>query len=152
MWILDEDPKAYKKQQNLVLKPNRKAKKNFLKNCICTNDKMKNKIFWKLSKSFFTEKGSQYNQNVTLIEKNTLNLKKHKVENIFNKHYVNVTKTLIILEWKPQKRLIFQNLDIILNTFSRHTRVIQIKQKKQTRMSLRSPLGNLQSHPQRKSK
>ena len=129
MWILDEDPKAYKKQQNLVLKPNRKAKKNFLKNCICTNDKMKNKIFWKLSKSFFTEKGSQYNQNVTLIEKNTLNLKKHKVANIFNKHYVNVTKTLIILEWKPQKRLIFQNLDIILNTFSRHTRVIQIKQK-----------------------
>ena len=130
MWILDEDPKTYKKQQNLVLKPNRKAKKNFLKNCICTNDKMKNKIFWKLSKSFFTEKGSQYNQNVTLIEKNTLNLKKHKVANIFNKHYVNVTKTLIILEWKPQKRLIFQNLDITLNTFSPHTRVIQIKQKR----------------------
>ena len=65
-----EDLKAYKKQQNLVLKLNRKTKKNFLKSCISTNDKMKNKNFWKLCKPFFTEKGSQYNQNITLIEKN----------------------------------------------------------------------------------
>ena len=64
-----EDLKAYKNQRNLVLKLNRKAKKNFLKSCISTNDKMKNKNFWKLCKPFFTEKGSQYNQNITLIEK-----------------------------------------------------------------------------------
>ena len=65
-----EDLKAYQKQRNPVLKLNRKAKKNFLKSCISTNDKMKNKNFWKLCKPFFTEKGSQYNQNITLIEKN----------------------------------------------------------------------------------
>ena len=29
---------------------------------------MKNKNFWKLCKLFFTEKGSQYDQNITLIE------------------------------------------------------------------------------------
>ena len=69
----EEDLKAYKKQRNLVLKLNRKAKKNFLKSCISTNDKMKNKNFWKLSNPFFTEKGSQYNRNITLIEK-TLNI------------------------------------------------------------------------------
>ena len=62
----EEDLKAYKKQRNLVLKLNRKAKKNFLKNCISTNDKMKNKTFWKLCKPFFTEKGSQYNQNIKI--------------------------------------------------------------------------------------
>ena len=72
----EEDLKAYKKQRNLVLKLNRKAKKNFLKSCISTNDKMKNKNFWKLCKPFFTEKGSQYNQNITLIEKRTLNIGK----------------------------------------------------------------------------
>ena len=65
----EEDLKAYKKQRNLVLKLNRKAKKSLLKSCISTNDKMENKNFWKLCKSFFTEKGSQYNQNNTLIEK-----------------------------------------------------------------------------------
>ena len=65
----EEDLQAYKKQRNLVLKLNRKAKKNFLKSCISTNDKMKNKNFWKLCKPFFAEKGSQYNQNITLIEK-----------------------------------------------------------------------------------
>ena len=48
-----EDLKAYKKQRNLVLKLNRKAKKNFRKLC----------------KPFFTEKGSQYDQDITLIEK-----------------------------------------------------------------------------------
>ena len=37
----EEDLKAYKKQRNLVLKLNRKAKKNFLKSFISTNDKMK---------------------------------------------------------------------------------------------------------------
>ena len=54
---------------------------------------------------------------------------KHKVANIFNKYFVNITKTLNIPEWKPQKGLTFQNLDIILDTFSRHPSVIQIKEK-----------------------
>ena len=54
---------------------------------------------------------------------------KYKVANIFNKYFVNITKTLNIPEWKPQKGLTFQNLDIILDTFSRHPSVIQIKEK-----------------------
>ena len=61
--------------------------------------------------------------------KKTLNIKKHKVANIFNKYFVDITKTLNIPEWKPQKGLTFQNLDIILDTFSRHPSVIQIKEK-----------------------
>ena len=44
----EQNLKAYKKQQNLVQKLNRKANKEFLKSCISTNDKMKNKNFWKL--------------------------------------------------------------------------------------------------------
>ena len=59
---------------------------------------------------------------------------KHKVANVFNKYFVNITKTINIPEWKLQKGLTFQNLDIILDIFSRHASVIQIKQK--TRMSL----------------
>ena len=76
----EEDLKAYKKQRNVFLKLNRKAKKNFLKSCISTNDKMKNKNFWKLCKPFFTEKGSQYNQNITLIEKNAQYQKNKKLQ------------------------------------------------------------------------
>ena len=60
---------------------------------------------------------------------------KHKVANIFNKYFVNITKTLNIPEWKPQKGLTFQNLDIILDRFSHHPSVIQIKEK-HTRISL----------------
>ena len=90
---------------------------------------MKNKNFWKLCKPFFTEKGSQYDQNITLIEKKSSISEKHKVANIFNKYFVNITKTLNIPEWKPQKGLTFQNLDIISDTFSSHPSVIQIKEK-----------------------
>ena len=79
----EEDLKAYKKQRNLVLKLNRTAKKKFLKSCISTNDKIKNKNFWKLCKPFFTEKGSQYNQNIMLIEKKCSISEKQKVANIF---------------------------------------------------------------------
>ena len=118
----EEDLKAYKKQRNLFLKLSQK--KNFLKSCISTNDKMKNKNFWKLCKPFFIEKGSQYDQNITLIEKKRSISEKHKVANIFNKYFVNIIKTLNIPEWKPQKGLTFQNLDIILDTFSSHPSVI----------------------------
>ena len=83
----------------------------------------------KLCKPYFTEKGSQYNQNVTLIEKKRSISEKYKVANIFYKYFVNITKTLNIPELKPQKGLTFQNLDIILDTFSTHPSVIQIKEK-----------------------
>ena len=64
-----------------------------------------------------------------MIEKKRSISEKHKVANIFNKYFVNITKTLNIPEWKPQKGLTFQNPDIILGTFSRHPSVIQIKEK-----------------------
>ena len=88
----EEDLKAYK-QRNLVLKLNRKAKKKFLKSFISTGDKMKNKNFRKLCKPFFTDKGSQYNQNITLIEKKRSISEKHKVANIFNKYFQETQQT-----------------------------------------------------------
>ena len=54
---------------------------------------------------------------------------KRKVANIFSKCFVNITKTLDIPEWKPQKELTFQNLDIVFDTFSCHPGVIQTKEK-----------------------
>ena len=48
----EEDLKAYKKQRNLVLKLNRKTKKNFLRSCISTNDKMKKKTFGSFANPF----------------------------------------------------------------------------------------------------
>ena len=81
-----------KKQQNLVLKLNRKATKNFLKSCISTNDKVKSKNFRKLCKPFFTEKGSQYNQNVTLIEKKNAQFQKNTKLPIFSSNILLITQ------------------------------------------------------------
>ena len=63
------------------------------------------KTFGSFANPFFAEKGSQYNQNITLIEKKRSISDKHKVANIFNKYFVNTTKTLNIPEWKLQKGL-----------------------------------------------
>ena len=121
----EEDLKAYKKQRNLVLKLNRKATINFLKSCISTNNKKKKKNFWKLCKPFFIEKDSQYNQNITLIEKKKRSIsEKHKVAN-------TNTNTLLISQrnWTYQNGNHKKDLDIILHTFSRHPSVIQKKEK-----------------------
>ena len=71
----------------------------------------------------------KYHQSCTLIEKKRSISEKHKFANIFNKYFVNTTKTLKILEWKGQKGPTFQNLHIILDTFSTHPSVIQITEK-----------------------
>ena len=79
-----------------------------------------------LCEPFFTEKCLQYDQNIALIEKEAQYLKNTKLENIFKKYFVNIAKTLNIPEWKREKGLTFQNLDITSDTFSS---AIQIKEK-----------------------
>ena len=69
---------------------------------------MKNKNLWKLCKPFFTEKGSQYNQNITLIVKKCSISEKLKVANILNKFFINNTMTLNIPEWKKNKEKPFK--------------------------------------------
>ena len=89
------------------------------------------------------------------MKKNAQYRKNKKLQIFFNKYFFNITKTLNIPEWKPQKGLTFKNLDIILDTFSRHPSVIQIKEEtNEDVFSFRQvfPLGNVQSRPQRKSK
>ena len=66
-----------------------------------------------------------------LIEKKRSISEKHKVANIFNKYFVNITKTLTVTEWKREKGLIFQNLDTILDTFSSHPSVSNKRKNKQ---------------------
>ena len=72
-----------------------------------------------------------------LIEKKRSISEKHKVANIFNKYFVNITKTLTVTEWKRQKGLtfqkglIFQNLDTIFDTFSSHPSVSNKRENKQ---------------------
>ena len=75
------------------------------------------------------EKGSQYKQSITLIQQKRSISEKQKFANIFNKSFINITKTLSKPEWKPQKGLIFQNLITILDTLTSHPSVIQIKEK-----------------------
>ena len=90
---------------------------------------MKNKTFGSFTNPFL-QKGFAIQPKYYVNWKKKLSIsEKRKVPNIFNKYFVNITRTLSIPEWKPQKGLTFQNLDIILGTFSRRPSVIQIKEK-----------------------
>ena len=113
---------------------------------------MKSKNLWKLFKPYFTEKGSQCHQNITIIAKKRSISEKQNVANIFNKYFINITMTLMIPEWKPQKGLTFQNLNTILVTFSCHPSITKIKSNETNKYIFSCcqvlPWGNLQSHPQ----
>ena len=91
---------------------------------------MKSKTLWKFFKPYFTEKDSQYDQNMTIIAKKRSISEKQNVTNIFNKYFINITMTLIIAEWKPQKGLTFQNLNAILDIFLCHPFITKIKSKR----------------------
>ena len=87
---------------------------------------MKNKNFWNLLQTLFYCEGFATRRKY---EKERSIFEKHKVPNIFNKYFINITKRLNITNWKPQKGLIFQNLNTILDTFASHPSVIQINEK-----------------------
>ena len=56
------------------------------------------RTFGSFANAFLQRMVSQYDQNITLIEKKRSIFEKHKVANIFNRYFVNNTKTLNIPE------------------------------------------------------
>ena len=68
----------------------------FLKNQITENAINKTKIFWKLCKPFFTEKGFHYKQKFTLKTERGVKSSETTTANIFNNCFVNIAKSLKI--------------------------------------------------------
>ena len=74
----------YKKQRNLVLKLNKKYKKEYFENLnIATNSKP----FWDKCKPYFSNKHEKGDFNIMLIEKDEILLKNKKIADVFNSYF-----------------------------------------------------------------
>ena len=84
------DKTAYKTWRKLVVKLDKEAKKSFLKNQV-TEYAIKNKILWKLSKTYFTEKMVFIVNRNLLLKLRVVTSNETTIAYIFNNYFVNIT-------------------------------------------------------------
>ena len=113
----------YKKQRNFVKNLNVKEKKQFFERL---SDRASDKPgeFWAHCKPFFTNK-SISSETVSLLEDNVVTQDEFGVAKIFNEYFVNITKSLPIVQWKPD--YVCSDVHDLLDKFSDHPSIIKIK-------------------------
>ena len=116
----------YKKQRNLVVKLNKKHKKEYFENLnVATNSKP----FWDKCKPYFSNKHEKGDFNIMLIEKDEILLKNKKIADVFNSYFDSVTDSLDLFSWSTQTDNENTNALVnILKMFHSQTSLIKIKQ------------------------
>ena len=82
----------YKKQCNLVVKLNKKHKKEYFENL---NVAANSKPFWDKCKPYFSNKHTKGDSNIMLIEKVEILLKNRKIADVLNSYFDSVTDSLV---------------------------------------------------------
>ena len=90
-----EDIDRYKAQRNLVVKLNRKEKRNFFAN-LDPVTVGKEESFWKTFKPLFSEKSSNGSQKIILVENEVIIDDETEISNLFNTYFVNIIDILPI--------------------------------------------------------
>ena len=124
------DHELYKKQRNFVVNLNKQAKQKLFSATDTTT-----KSFWNLAKPFFSNKGCNKEEKVFLFEDDSIITDDTKVANTFNSYFVNITKSLPIIQWKPQTCSVVEplpqdHIDAIICKFKNHPSVLQICREK----------------------
>ena len=123
---LPTDLSKYKKQRNLVVKLNKKHKKEYFKNLnVATNTQS----FWDKCIPYFSNKHANGDSNILLIEKDEILLKNKKIADALNSYFDSVTDSLDLFSWSNQTDN--ENTDApqnILKRFHNHESLIKIKQ------------------------
>ena len=93
---LPADLSKYKKQRNLVVKLNKKYKKEHFENLnVATNSKP----FWGTCKPYFSNKHAKGDSNIMLIEKDEILLKNKKIADVLNCYFDSVTDSPNLFSW-----------------------------------------------------
>ena len=93
---LPEDMANYRKQRNLVVNLNKKARKAYFNSPKATSN---SKDFWKLYKPFFSEKGGVVREKILLVNDGDIISRDQDVATVFNKYFSNITESLNIIKW-----------------------------------------------------
>ena len=81
-----EDWEIYRRQRNLVVNINRKAKKTLF-DSVNINSSQGSKAFWKTCKPFFSNKGNTVEERILLVEEETIVSNDEELATIFNQYF-----------------------------------------------------------------
>ena len=119
-----EDEVNYRRQRNLVVKLNRKAKRTYF-----SSTTRKTKHFWDAVKPQFSDKSCAAEGRVQLLENETLHTSDVEVADVFNLYFNRITDNLEIPKWECQESPL--NSDNSLKSiFENHPSIKEIKSKK----------------------
>ena len=120
-----EDMASYRRQRNLVVNMNRKAKKDYISSLKITNYTK----FWETFKPLFSDKGhSARDVKIQLLEGDTLVSNEEDVANIFNLHFNTACNSLNIPTW-PFIHYSMDPLTNIVKNYADHKSILAIKQR-----------------------
>ena len=118
----------FKRQRNLVINLNKQAKLQYSEKLSVDCN---SKPFWKACKPYFSNKNSNIQENIVLLEKDKLLSKQKDVASTFNKHFGSITDSLNLFSWPEDTSVSSRNdtMNSIIKKFACHPSIKVIKQK-----------------------
>ena len=120
------DMANYRRQRNLVVNMNRKAKKSYF-NSIDANSSSKH--FWKACKPLFSNKSNAINERIQIVEEGELVNNSSEIATIFNNYFNRITDNLNIPIWYHDNLPYDDSMVSIINKFKSHPSILNIKTK-----------------------
>ena len=119
------DLHAYKTQRNFVTKLNREAKREYFSEA-CKSSRTDPKVFWKLCKPFFSDKGCIGEDPI--LEKDGIIIQDcGNIADLFNAHFNTITDSIDLFKWNEDFCPIVKNIvHRAINKFKDHPSVIKI--------------------------
>ena len=118
------DMANYRRQRNLVVNMNRKAKKSYF-NSIDANSSSKH--FWKACKPLFSNKSNAINERIQIVEEGEFVNNSSEIATIFNNYFNRITDSLNIPIWYHDNLPYDDSMVSIINKFKSHPSILNIK-------------------------
>lgn len=120
-----EDIARYKRQRNLVVNMNRKAKKSlFNKN----SPKSNCKGFWDICKPLFSDKGRNVDRRIQLVENGKLISDEDHLAEIFNEFFNSITDRIEIPSWDYKCETNQTGVQAAIQKYENHPSILKIKE------------------------
>ena len=125
---LQEDRKKYRQQRNYCVKLRNEARKQYFSNLDPTHAEKSG--FWDALGPVFSNKTEKKNKRIILVEQNEIISDDRKVEEIFNRHFKEITKSLNIAQYIPDCDEYKQIEDPVLRAihkYKQHPSIVRIR-------------------------
>ena len=130
------DMQAYKKQRNVVVNLNKKAKRNLF-NSIEVSPNQGSKTFWKVCKPLLSTKSNSGVGRILLIENNDILSDDKSIATVFNEYFNCITNNLDLEKWDTCTSSLFNDpVSQAVRKYSNHPSIQKIKAKFNNQINL----------------